>query len=131
VVEFVNKGSKILNFVISKARAGYFKYDRFLSDVEIGDKLIVRLNGAGTDSRYNVITLEKTNQEVSDEILRDYQGIIKIIENMPFGHVEDIFIEPRLVKEHQLSNGMEISGVALISYNKKKEKWGWKAIKVN
>jgi tetratricopeptide (TPR) repeat protein len=131
VVEFVNKGSKILNFVISKTRAGYFKYDRFLNDVEIGDKLVVRLNGAGTDSRYNVITLEKTDQEASDEILRSFKGIIKINENMPFGHVEDIFIEPRLVKDHQLLNGIEISGVALISYNKKKEKWGWKAIKVN
>jgi len=131
VVEFVNKSSKILNFVISKTRAGYFKYERFLNDVEIGDKLIVRLNGAGTDSRYNVITLEKTDQEASDEILRSFKGIIKINENMPFGHVEDIFIEPRLVKEHQLLNGMEISGVALISFNKKKERWGWKAIKVN
>lgn len=131
VVEFVNKDNKILNFVINKTRAGYLKYDRFLNDVEIGDKLIVRLNGAGTNSRYNVITLEKTDQEVSDEILRNYKGIIKINENMPFGFVEDIFIEPRLVKEHQLSNGMEISGVVLISYNKKKEKWGWKAIKVN
>jgi len=131
VVEFVNKDNKILNFVISKARAGYFKYDRFLNNVEIGDKLIVRVNGAGTDSRYNVITLEKTDQEASDEILRSFKGIIKINDNMPFGHVEDIFIEPRLVKDHQLLNGMEISGVALISYNKKKEKWGWKAIKVN
>lgn len=131
VVEFVNKDNKILNFVINKTKAGYLKYDRFLNDVEIGDKLIVRLNGAGTNSRYNVITLEKTDQKVSDEILRNYKGIIRINENVPFGHVEDIFIEPRLVKDHQLSNGMEISGVALISYNKKKEKWGWKAIKVN
>ena len=131
VVEFVNKSNKILNSIINKTRAGYFKYDRFLNDVGIGDKLIVRLNGAGTDSRYNVITLEKTDQEVSDETLRNFKGIIKINENMPFGHVEDIFIEPRLIKDHQLSNGMEISGVALISYNKKKEKWGWKVIKVN
>ena len=130
VAEFVNSDKKILNFVASKTRSGFFKYDRFLKKVEIGDKFLARLEGSGANTRYNVITLEKTELPANNEIMKEFNGKIRKNENQPFGFVDDIFIEPRLIEKQKLVDGNELSGTAIISFNKKKNDWGWKAIKL-
>ena len=55
----------------------------------------------------------------------------KINENGKFGFVEDVFIEPNIISKMNLQNQQKISGIALLSFNKKKEGWGWKAINLN
>jgi hypothetical protein len=42
IVEFVNTDKKILNFIASETKFVFFKYDRFLSDVKVGDTIKVR-----------------------------------------------------------------------------------------
>ena len=131
IVEFVNKDKKILNFIINKSRSGFFKYDRFINKVEIGDKFLVRLEGSGINTLYKLFTLEKTDQPVSNEILKEFNGKIRKNDNQPFGFIDDIFIEPHLIEKYKLINGSELSGIAIISFNKKKSNWGWKAIKLS
>ena len=42
--------------------------------------------------------------------------------------MEDVFINPAIIKKEGYIQGQEISGKALLSFNKKKSSWGWKAI---
>jgi hypothetical protein len=35
-----------------------------------------------------------------------------------------------LVVEHHIEDGQEISGTAVLSFNKKRGHWGWKAISI-
>jgi hypothetical protein len=130
IVEFVNSDKKILNFIASKTRSGFFKYDRFIRKVEIGDRFLARLEGTGSNTRYNVISLEKTDKLPGNEILRGFSGKIRKNDNQTFGFVDDIFIEPQLINKYKPANGTDISGTAIISFNKKKNEWGWKAIKL-
>jgi hypothetical protein len=130
VVEFVNKDKKVLNFVISKERSGFLKYDRFLKSIEIGDRLLVRLEGNGINQPYKAITVEKTDKSTSEELLKSFKGNLRKNENQPFGFVGEIFIESKLIEKQLLTDGEEIKGISIISFNRKKNLWGWKAINV-
>ncbi|MBN1187197.1 MAG: hypothetical protein JXB49_33270 [Bacteroidales bacterium] len=130
-VEFVNRNKKILNFVISKEKSGFFKYDRYLKDIQIGDRLLVRLDGSGVNKFYKPLTVEKTEKNVSEEIMKGFTGKLIKKETQSFGFVGDIFIEPGLLKNYKLIDGDGVTGEAIVSFNKKKSIWGWKAIRID
>lgn len=131
VVEFVNTNKKILNFVVSKEKAGFFKYDRFLEKVKPGDVLKVRLEGSGINRRYNPYTVENTDEYPDEDVYKEFEGEVRKRDDQPFGFLEDVFIDPGMIRNNYISDGDILKVVAIISYNKKKDSWGWKAIRVN
>ena len=40
----------------------------------------------------------------------------------------EVFIPPLLVSQVQPADGAAVSGTAVLSYNRKKERWGWSAV---
>jgi hypothetical protein len=42
--------------------------------------------------------------------------------------LSDIFIPPPFVEQYRIRDGQTISGAAVLSFNKKRQEWGWKAI---
>jgi len=128
VVEFVNQDKKVLSFIINKEKTGFFRYDRYLKKVEVGDRLLVRLEGTGTDTHYRVISMKTTNEQPGIDVMKSFKGELRIKEGQFFGFVELIFVAPELIKKDNLKNGQIIKGEALVSFNKKKGEWGWKAI---
>jgi hypothetical protein len=128
-VEFVNKDKKILNFLKTENESGFFKYDRFIDVVNIGDVLAVRFQDGGNEGHYKILTASKVeNSQFKSEFYREIVGKVKIPENKSFGFLEDVFLHPSIVKKYALADGMEFSGVAIKSYNKEKKQWGWKLI---
>ena len=45
--------------------------------------------------------------------------------------MNDVFIEPKIVLENAFKEGDEVKGKAILSFNKKRNEWGWKAIILN
>jgi tetratricopeptide (TPR) repeat protein len=130
VVEFVNENKNMLSFVKDKQKHGFFNYSGKLTKPQIGDLLKVRFSGAGQDGFYKVLSAENADAKDTSTAIRDFEGIIKINENGKFGFVEDVFIEPSIIAKMNLQNQQKISGTALLSFNKKKNEWGWKGIEV-
>ena len=126
-VEFVNKDKSIINFVKDKHKFGFFKYSSILYKPEVGDILKVRFSGEGENGYFKILTAEKADPEVEHEAIKAFEGKLKIIEPHLFGFVEDVFIEPKLIKQLNFSDGQALSGKAILSFNKKKSEWGWKA----
>jgi len=62
------------------------------------------------------------------DVMKSFKGELRIKEGQFFGFVELIFVAPELIKKDNLKNGQIIKGEALVSFNKKKGEWGWKAI---
>ena len=118
----------MLNFVKDKRKFGFFNYAGHLVKPQIGDILKVRFNGDGQDGFYKVLTLEKTDSNLDTEAIKDFKGTLKVISPQNFGFIEDIFIEPKFIQMFNLSNGQQLKGKALLTFNKKKNEWGWKAI---
>ena len=54
---------KMLNFIASESKFGFFKYERFLKDVKVGDILGVRFQGGSQEGMHQVYTAIKINDE--------------------------------------------------------------------
>lgn len=42
----------------------------------------------------------------------------------------DVFVAPSLVSIHLLKDGQRVSGTAVLSFNKKRGNWGWRAVSI-
>jgi hypothetical protein len=129
LVEFVNSDKKILNFVSYNNKSGFFKYDRFLSDVHIGDTLKVRFQGGSPGGMHQVLTAVKhTDETLALQFIKEINGKVKILKGKSFGFIDDVFIHPSLINKYKLSDGLMHSGKAIRAFNKEKKEWGWKLI---
>jgi hypothetical protein len=131
VVEFVNENKSMLNFVKDKKKFGFFNYGGQLNKPQIGDVLRVRFNGPGQDSFYKILTAVKTEFDEPMDAIKLFEGELKLISPQNFGFVGDVFIEPRTIEIVGWTGGETIKGRAMLSFNKKKNEWGWKAIKID
>ncbi len=127
IVEFVNSDKKILNFIASETKYGFFKYDRFLSDVKIGDVLKVRFQGGSNEGMFQACTVELScEEEFGKQFVMDVKGAIRIQVGKSFGFIGEVFVHPSIVSRNNFINGQEINGKAIKTYNKDKKHWGWK-----
>jgi len=128
-VEFVNKDKQVLNFVASETKYGFFKYDRCLTDVNIGDVLRVRFQQTEPNGKHLVLTASNTdNPEFRAQFMKEFQGIVRIREGAKFGFSNDVFIPPAIVEKYHLADGMLINATAIKSFNPDKKELGWKVV---
>ena len=131
IVEFVNTDRKILNFIASENKFGFFKYERFIKKVNIGDILKVRFESNDSIGLYKVFTVARTsNDDFKSQYLKEVEGNVRISEGRPFGFINDIFIPPSTVLKFKLQNELAIKGLAIRTFNKEKKNWGWKLIEI-
>jgi hypothetical protein len=129
IVEFVNADKKILNFIASETKFGFLKYDRFFSDVKVGDTLKVRFQGGSNEGMHQLYTAIKVNDDTfRKKFMKELQGAVRIPTGKPFGFIDDVFIHPSLVTKYKLTDGMQFTGKAIKSYNQEKKQWGWKLL---
>lgn len=127
IVEFVNSDKKMLNFIASETKFGYFKYDRFFRDVKVGDTLKVRFQGGSNEGMHQIYTAIKAEDEAfKKQFMKQVSGIVKITSGKSFGFLEDVFVHPTIVTRKKLIDGMSIEGLAIRSYNQEKKQWTWK-----
>ena len=131
VVEFVNHHKKILNFIQTKDKFGFFNYAGLLESPDIGDLLHVRFQGTGKDRFYKILTARKVTGNIHTEAVRDFKGKLKIITQSNIGFVEDIFFDSKILAKNNLQDNQEIEGKAILTFNKKKDAWGWKAFAIH
>lgn len=130
VVEFVNENKKILNFVIDKNKYGFFNYDGLIEDPQIGDIIKVRIKGDKEGGYFKAFTVTKIDEVLDIPALREFHGIINIIEKSNIGFVGDVFFDSNFINKNNIQQSQNVNGIAVLSFNKKKNEWGWKAIKL-
>ena len=129
LVEFVNSDKKMLNFIASEEKFGFFKYDRFLKNVKVGDVLKVRFQGGSKEGIHHVYTVFKTTNEVfKNQFVKKISGDVKIPVGKSFGFIEDVYIHPSIINKLKLTDGKPYSGEAIKYYKQEKKQWGWKLI---
>jgi len=126
-VEFVNQNKNMLNFVKDENTHGFFKYNKNIIQPQTGDILEVRLKKIGQDGFYKVLTIKKLPKDTPVKAIKEFKGAIHILPQ-GFGFVEDVFVPANLIEKRALENNNKIKGRAILSYNKRKKQWGWKAL---
>ncbi len=132
IIEFVNKDKKVLNFLVSKEIHGFFKYEGLINNPYIGEAIELRLEKrTGEEEEYYfVLSASKTIKAPSHDIKKAFEGSIRKKDDIDYAFVGDIFIEPSIVKGLGLTQGTQTKGIAILSYNRKKDAWSWKAIEI-
>jgi len=129
IIEFVNSDKKILNFIASEYKFGFFKYDQSLKDIKIGDILKVRFQANPIDGPFKVFTAIMAEDDVfKKQFFKVVNGQVKIPKGKSFGFINDVFIHPSLVEKRNLFDGLKMEGFAIRTFNQDKKKWGWKLI---
>jgi hypothetical protein len=129
-VEFVNKDKKILNFIKDKNLHGFFSYKNFKVKPTVGDLLKIRFQKKVNDGLSKVFTVKELDgdQHIACEAIKTVNGKINIPEGKNFGFLEDIFVSPDFIIKHNIIDQQELTSKAILSFNKKKNEWGWKLI---
>ena len=130
-VEFVNENRNMLSFVKDKSKHGFFNYSGLLKKPNVGDLIKIRFNGDGKEGYFKVLTAKPAEPGATSAAIKNLTGQLNIIPSQNFGFVDDIFIDPKIIQDNNLQNGQAIQGKAILSFNKKKNEWGWKAITID
>ncbi|RAU81319.1 tetratricopeptide repeat protein [Pontibacter arcticus] len=132
LVSFVNSDKKMLNFIASEDKQGFFKYERLLDKVYVGDILKVRFQGGSKDGLHKVLTASKgTNESLKKKFCKKVEGEVRISEGKEFGFVGDAFLHPTVVSKNKLASGMIIKGHAMKTFDSKKGQWSWKLVNID
>lgn len=126
VIEYINTEKGMISFVIDKKRKGFFKFDN-LKNLAVGDIVDIQFNGEPKEDFYKVYSVNKT-LTVKHEFIKEINNKIKIAPS-GFGFIDDVFVENSIIKNNGFQDGQLINGIALLSFNKKKNDWGWKFLK--
>lgn len=81
---------------------------------------------------FQAVSCELTDQEAPNTLIKQFGEKIKVIgSGMAFTVKHNVFIDKQLVERHQLMNGDVVSLMAIRSFNKKKNSWGWQAVNID
>ena len=129
VIDFVNTNKKVVNFIKDKKINGFFSYKHLKMNPKTGDIYKARLNPIGDEGFYKVLTF-KRSPNADSEAIKNVSGNLRIAVNGGFGFINDNFVSPDLIKKNNLKDGDEVNCNVVLSFNKKKNDWGWKVFQI-
>lgn len=132
VIDHINFEKKIAHFIVDKNLDGIMRFSDFKMQFKVADKVLIRVTTYKNDKgiRHNVLTCLPTEEELNQTISKQFTNSVRVSNGLAFTD-NDIFIDKDLVREYNINDDDQITGLAVINYNKKRARWGWKAITVN
>ncbi|CAI8805268.1 Tetratricopeptide repeat protein [Pseudomonas sp. IT-194MI4] len=132
VVDHVNKDKHVLHFIIDREIDGVIPIPELSDSFVEGDAIEVRLSRylSKHGPAYRVHLARATDKKPSELVRKVFSEEVRVSNGMGFTET-DIFVSPPLVAERQIEGGQKISGTAVMSYNKKRSCWGWKAVSID
>lgn len=126
LVTYVNKEKQMVSFVTEDKTQGFFKIPKGTPQLQQNQMIEIAVNdNVGGKTMVKSVRVEEGTDNPS--FFKAYEGNLKLIGG--FGLVGGIFVEPKFLSGK--SDREKVSGVAVISFDKKKDKWGWKVLTIN
>jgi len=131
VITNLDKVSGKSYFSVSRNISGGFKPKKQVP-FKTGDILEFKLNEKKENDQavYEVLSYEKTSKLPSKEIYREFEGNLRISKGGEIGFIDSVFISKSMIESNSLKNNNLVKGIAIYLLNKKRNEFGWKAIKV-
>lgn len=127
LVTYVNEAKQMVSFVTEDKKQGFFKMSKKDSQLRRDCLISLTTNEIREDKPTVVRNISIIDGFENEAFYKPFSG--KFHNKGSFGLVGSTYIEPTLMKS--LKEDSIVSGTACISFDKKKGKWGWRAIKVN
>lgn len=132
VIDHVNHNKGVFHFIVSKNIHGVSNFDKKDNYLE-GDFISVKIyhfyRRDGSLS-YNLASFFKTDRQPSTSVFRQFTEVVKNYNNGLAFTDSGIFIDRELVRANHINRSCNVQGWAVLNFNKTKNIWGWKAIKI-
>ena len=131
VVDHVNLDKGVLHFIVDRLIDGIVPLNDLAESFSEGDSIALRMSRYTTKHgpAYRVCQATASNKQPSEHIKKQFCEEVRVSNGMGFTE-NDIFIAPPLVVVHNIKDGLNISGTAVLNFNKKRGTWGWKAVSI-
>lgn len=131
VVDHVNRERGILHFIVDRKIDGVVPLSELEETFAEGDSIALTLSSYTSKHgpTYRVHQAKASHKEPSLDIRKQFDEEVRVSNGMGFTE-SDVFVSPPLVSKHRLEDGHRVSGKAVLSFNKKWNTWGWKAISI-
>lgn len=130
VIDAVNTKKGVLYAIASRELDGTCPIAAFPGAPEPGmvvNLRISRRNGKNGEIQH-LVHIEPTDQRPPETLCRDFCEGVKITD-AGLGFTDgDIFLPPDVVRLSGARSGDQVQGRAVVSYDKKRRQWGWKAV---
>jgi hypothetical protein len=132
VIDHINYEKKIAHFIVDRNINGILRFSDFPIKFTIGDTLALRLSNYENDKgvRYTVLTCRKTDEKPKNNVIKQFSGSVRVSNGLGFTN-DDVFIDRSLVENYSIKEDDIVAGTAVLSYNRKRNTWGWKAMIIN
>ncbi len=126
LVTYVNEEKRMVSFVTEDKIQGFFKMPKNAPIIKKDNLVTFQTNVLSEDRPTMVKNVEVEDELVHPSFYRQFEG--KFLNKGPFGMVGDVFVEPRFLSG--ITHGNIAKGVACISFDRKKKRWGWRALSI-
>lgn len=130
VIDHINHGKSLLHVIVARGVDGTCPISLCPWQVEIGTTVAVRLSQHHSKNglRTRILEIEPTEQSPSPDFCRPFREATNVTPSGLGFTLGDIFIPPHLITAEGVQAGDLVEGVAVASFDKKRGKWGMKAI---
>lgn len=130
-IDHVNIERGLFHYIVDKMTDGVAPLSMYDGPLSVGEVVLVRVDSVARPqgSRTTLLSIEPSGVALPAHLGRQFEGEVRVSNGMGF-MPDDIFIPRDIVSKFRLEDGTRISGQALINYDKKKARWGLKAISV-
>lgn len=131
VVDHVNREKGVLHFIVDRKIDGIIPLSELGDAFSEGDSIALTLSSYMSKQglAYRVHRAKASDKQPSSDIRKQFCEEVRISNGMGFT-VNDVFVAPPLVSRYRLEDGHQVSGTAVLSFNKKRGNWGWRAVSI-
>lgn len=132
VVDHVNPEREVLHVIVARDVDGTCPISALKCKAKTGMFVKVRLSKykSRNSERNRILEIAPSEESPAPQVCRRFQELVEVTDRGLGFTPESIFIPPQLVSQSEIESGDSVEGLAVISYDKKRRKWGWKAIEV-
>ena len=130
IIDHVNKEKSLLHVMVARGVDGTCPMSAYIKAAKVGEPVAVRLSkhrGRNGD-RTRIISIIPSEQVPGPDVFRHFCEATEVTDSGLGFTQGDIFIPPNIVSASGIDSGDLVEGIAILSYDKKKNKWGMKAI---
>lgn len=130
VIDHINHEKSLIHVIVARGVHGTCPISLYPGQAKVGAIVAVRLaqyhskNGVST----RIVEIVSTDQAPSPDLCRQFREATNVTLNGLGFTLGDIFIPPHLVTAEGIQAGDLVEGMAIASFDKKRGKWGMKAI---
>ncbi|MDF9843790.1 MULTISPECIES: hypothetical protein [unclassified Paenibacillus] len=138
-VTYINKDKGVVNFAylgnssLSMIKDGYFYMDSIKETHHWITDEALKVRMVEDKKRPNLFKLYKLapgDETFLSNFVQTGSGYVDKEYTKPFAFVNDAFISPKLVEEHNIQNDDKVDYIQKRRFNKKKNAWGWTVEKI-